>query len=580
MLSGHSVRQMDFLHGEEAAMPQISQSEPIYTVSIQRDIKITMRDGVRLSANLFLPDADGPFPLIFQRMPYGQSGSHLGTYYARRGYAYMIQDCRGRYDSEGVFYPFLDDARDGYDTLEWVVQQPWSNERVGMFGPSYLGGVQWLLACEGHPALQAIVPNVVPCDFWKEGYWHSGAFSLALNALWTCLEISSRTSDLDMIPAYDLNAFFRHLPLSDFDEAAGVHNQFWRDFLAHAEYSPYWEQMGVHTRFDKIQVPAYIMCGWYDYYPRDAFKAFNRLCETASTDEIRRRRKIIMGPWSHLISLGRTLGEVDFGADSHLDIDALALRWFDCLLKDLDTGILDEPPVTIFVMGANEWRQEHEWPLARTQYTNYYLHQDGLLDPTPPGDEIPDSYLYDPDNPVPTCGGNHSICWGEAFHIIQPGPFDQRGIEARDDVLVYTTPPMMEPFEVTGPITLILNAATDAPDTDWVARLIDVSPDGRAINLTEGIIRARFRKSLYQPPVLLQPGEVYEYTIELLPTSNVFLPGHRLRIDITSSCFPLWDRNPNTGHVQGADAELRIARQTVYHDVAHLSYLILPIIQS
>ena len=557
-------------------------SEPAYTVFIQRDIKIAMRDGVRLSANLFLPEAEGPFPLIFQRMPYGDSGSWLGTYYAKRGYAFLIQDCRGRYDSEGVFYPFETDGQDGYDTLEWVVAQPWSNGRVGMFGPSYLGAVQWLLACEGHPALQAIVPNVIPSDLWKEAYWHDGAFSLALNALWTCLEISSHTSDLDMIPAYDLDAFFRHLPLSDFDEAAGVHNQFWRDFLSHSQYSDYWTKMDVHTRFEKIQVPTFIMCGWYDYYPRNAFYSFRRLQETASTEEMRRRRRILMGPWSHLISQGPSLGEVDFGEASHLDINALALRWFDYLLKDIDTGILDEPPVTIFVMGINQWRQEQEWPLARTCYTDYYLHGDGqqggTLDLIPPGDETPAGYTYDPDNPVPTLGGNHSICWGAAFHVIQPGPFDQQAIEARDDVLSFTTAPLDAPLEVTGPITLTLYAATDAPDTDWTAKLIDVHPDGRAINLTEGVIRARFRESIYQPPKLLEPGTIYEYAIELLPTSNVFLPGHCIRVDVTSSNFPLWDRNPNTGHAQGADAELRIAHQTVYHDADHPTRITLPVI--
>jgi putative CocE/NonD family hydrolase len=336
--------------------------------------------------------------------------------------------------------------------------------------------------------------------------------------------------------------------------------------------------MDVHTRFEKIQVPTFIMGGWYDYYPRDAFRSFNRLRDTAGSEEMRARRRIIIGPWSHLISLGPTLGEVDYGKPSHLDVDALALRWFDYLLKDIDTGIMDEPPVTIFVMGINEWRQEHEWPLARTQYTDYYFHQDGVLNTISPGDEAPDTYTYDPDNPVPTLGGNHSICWGDAFHVIQPGPFDQREIEARDDVLVYTTAPLAEPLEVTGPITITLYASTDALDTDWTAKLIDVYPDDRAINLTEGVIRARFRESIYQPEKLLEPGEIYAYTLELLDTSNVFLPGHRIRVDLTSSNFPLWDRNPNTGHKQGADAELRVAQQTVYHEREYPTRITLPVI--
>ena len=568
-------------------MENRSGSEPVFEITIHRDVRFPMRDGAHLSSNLFLPKAEGTFPLIFQRMPYGMSGRGLGEYYARRGYAYMIQDCRGRYDSDGVFYPFADDAHDGYDTLDWVVAQPWSNGRVGMFGPSYLGAVQWLLACEGHPALQAIVPNVMPTDLWREAYWHDGAFSLALNALWTCLEISSRTSDLDMIPAYDLNAFFRHLPLSTLDEAAGGESLFWRDFLAHSQYSEYWEKKGVHTRLDRICVPTFIMSGWYDYYPRDAFRSFRGLQETAISQETAKRHKIIVGPWSHLISQGPTLGQVDFGEDSHIEINALALRWFDFLLKDINTGIEEEPPVTIFVMGVNEWRHEHEWPLARTRYVDYFLHSngkagseptDGLLSTIPPGDEPVDRYTYDPDNPVPTVGGNHSICWGAAFDVIQPGPLDQCAVEARDDVLVYTTPPLESPLEVTGPVKLTLYAATDAPDTDWTAKLVDVHPDGRAMNLTEGIIRARFRKSVHEPPELLEPGEVYEYTIELQPTSNVFLKGHRIRLDVTSSNFPLWDRNPNTGHEQGKDAEIRVARQTVRHDSRHPSRVLLPTI--
>lgn len=562
-------------------------SEPVFDIQIHRDIKVPMRDGVHLSGNLFLPKTEGVFPLIFQRMPYGWSGCELGEFYARRGYAYMIQDCRGRYDSGGVFYPFADDAHDGYDTLDWVVSQKWSNGRVGMFGPSYLGAVQWLLACKGHPSLKAIVPNVMPCDLWREAYWHDGAFSLALNALWTCLEISSRTSDLDMIPSYDLNKFFRHLPLSTFDEAAGMRSRFWQDFLTHSQYSDYWGKKSVHNRLHQICMPVFIMGGWYDYYPRDAFRSFCKLQEIAISKGIRNQHRIIIGPWSHLISQGPTLGEVDFGEDSHIDINALALRWFDFFLKDINTGIQNKPPVAIFVMGVNKWRYEHKWPLVNTRFTEYYFHsngkagsdpEDGILSITLPGDEPPDRYTYDPTDPVPTLGGNHSICWGAAFHIIRPGPFDQRKIEARKDVLVYSTATLHVPLEVIGPVKITLYAVTDVPDTDWTAKLVDVHPDGRAINLTEGIIRARFRESIYKPPKLLEPGKVYKYTIELQPTGNVFLPGHRIRVDVTSSNFPLWDRNPNTGHEQGRDAEVRVANQTVLHDSRYPSRITLPVI--
>ena len=440
------------------------KSQPIYDFRILRDVKVPMRDGVKLSVNIFLPDTEGRFPVIFERMPYGASGCGPGEFYAKRGYAFVIQDCRGRHDSEG---------------------------------------------------------------------------------------------------------------------------EFWQDFLKHSQYDEYWKRMSViHGRFDQVDVPAYIMCGWYDYYPGESFDAFNGM-RAEARDKARKQSRIIMGPWSHLISISPKLGEVDFGAHSQLNIDELALRWFDCLLKDMDTGILDEPPVSIFVMGINEWRHENEWPLARTRFTEYYLHSqgvansnpdDGYLSVEPPRNEPPDQYVYDPDDPVPTLGGNHSICWADAFHMIQPGPFDQRSIEQRRDVLTYTTSSMEADTEVTGPIVLHLYAATDAPDTDWTAKVLDVYPDGRAINLTEGNLRARFRKSIYEAPELLEPDKVYAYRIEIQPTSNVFLNGHRIRLEISSSNFPLWDRNPNTGHKQGQDAELRTARQTIFHSSEYPSRIVLPLI--
>ena len=564
----------------------MQRSEALHEIRVLRDVKAPMRDGVRLSANLFLPHAEGRFPAIFQRMPYGFSGAGIGEFYARRGYAFIVQDCRGRFDSDGEFYPFRQDGPDGYDTLDWICAQAWSNGRVGMFGPSYLGLVQWSLACEGHPALQAMVPNVCCNDYWKRSFWCEGAFSLALTALWTCLEVSSRTSDLGMIPCYDLDKFFRHLPLRTLDEAAGRPCKFWQDFLSHSQDDDYWQDISTHTRFDTMKAPAYMMGGWYDYYPGQALDALNGLQDRAPGEAGKKSRAII-GPWSHLICQTQTLGELDFGEDSLLNPDELALRWFDCLLKDMDTGILNEPPLTIFVMGRNQWRQENEWPLARTRFTDYYLHSsgsagtdpgDGYLSTDMPQGEPADHYVYDPEDPVPTVGGNHSICWPDAYHVIKPGPFDQRDVEARHDVLVYSTSILAHDVEVTGPVILRLYAATDAPDTDWTAKLVDVYPDGRAINITEGIRRARFRESIRQPPKLLEPGETYEYEIELLPTSNAFLEGHRIRLEVSSSNFPLWDRNPNTGHEIGADTELRPAEQTVFHDQARPSTLVLPVI--
>ncbi len=329
------------------------------------------------------------------------------------------------------------------------------------------------------------------------------------------------------------------------------------------------------------------MGGWYDHYAGEAFRCFNGLIENSTSEELKKRRKVIIGPWQHLISISTQLGDIDFGEESQLDINSLALRWFDHLLKDMNTGIFEEPPVTIFVMGVNKWRHENEWPLARTQYVDYYLHSNGtagtdenngILSAKQANKDVTDKYIYDPNDPVPTLGGNHSICWVDAYDVIAPGPFDQRKIEARDDVLVYTSSPLKEDLEVTGPIQLTLYAATDVPDTDWTAKLVDVFPDGRAINLSEGIIRAKFRESIYEEPKLLEPNKIYEYNIEMQPTSNVFLKGHKIRLDITSSNFPLWDRNLNTGHEIGVDAEMRIAHQTVYHSQKYPSHITLPVV--
>ena len=548
---------------------------------ILRDLRIPMRDGVQLSANLFRPAGNGRFPVILQRVPYGVSGYPECDFWVKRGYAFMEQDCRGRFDSEGTFYPFVDDAKDGYDTLTWISQQEWSDGTIGMYGLSYWGSVQWLVAPLQHPNLKAISPSVICGDYWKRSYWCDGAFSLALSSLWLCLEVSARSSDLNLIPAYDLKDFFLHLPLIDLDEHAGRRSQFWRDYLTHSQDDAFWKRISIRDKYDSIDIPVFIMGGWYDYYAGEGFTNFVNLKAAG------KKAKIIMGPWSHMISSSTGVGELDFGAHSKIELRELLWRWYEELLQGKKNGILDEPPVTIFVMGTNEWRHENEWPLARTKFTPYYLHSNGdarsnteggSLSLTPPGHEPPDLFRYDPANPVWTLGGNHSICWPEAYHVIQPGPFDQRKVEEREDVLVYTSPALEADVEVTGPVSVVLHAASSAPDTDFVARLVDVYPDGRAINITEGVIRARFRESVHQPPKLMQPGITYEFRIELQPTSNVFKKGHRIRLDVTSSCFPLWDRNPNTGHPQGMDAELRVADQTVCHDAAHLSHILLPII--
>ncbi len=358
-------------------------------------------------------------------------------------------------------------------------------------------------------------------------------------------------------------------------------NKLWRDYVSHSTYDDFWKTLGMRDKYHKIKIPVYLMCGWYDNYPGATFTYFEKLKKLDATDEIR----VVVNPSEHL---NRVVGDRDFGKDADKDEVGLAIRWLDYVIKGIDNDIKDEPPVRIFVMGINEWRFENEWPLARTQFTKYYFHsngsKDGWLNTELPGDEPKPAlersgvtkYVYDPDNPVPTLGGNHSS--PHILSIMRVGAVDQRPNESRQDVLVFTSSPLQEDTEVTGPIVVKLYAASSAQDTDFIARLIDVYPDGAAYNLTEGIIRARFRESIWEPPKLLVLRKVYEYTIELLPTSNVFLKGHSIRVHLTSSNFPLWDRNPNTGHEQGMDAEMQVAEQTIYHNEEYPSHIVLPII--
>jgi len=556
---------------------------------ILRNIGVPMRDGVKLATSVFLPEEGGPFPTVMVRTSYWRTNyASYGTFFAGHGYAFVVQDTRGRYDSPGEFYPFTAEGRDGQDTLAWIAAQPWSNGKVGMFGASYEAGTQLLIAREGSPHLASLVPTFMTGDCWRRAYYADGAFSLALNLIWLCFEVCSRTSDSPFMNQYDMERLFRKLPLISLDEASGFGEvPFWRDYVRHWTHDDYWKAIGIHDQYAKFSMPVFLIGGWYDYYPKETLENFVGLVKHAPP-ALRGWHRVMVGPWGHGWTGSSKMGHLDFGRDSLIDANEVYLKWFDQTLKGAKAERSDAP-IRLFVMGTNEWRDEREWPLARTRYVNYYLHSsgsanslfgNGALSTEPPGEERADGYTYDPENPVPTLGGNHSVglFWEAARSVIQPGPFDQRPLERRDDLLVYTSAPLDEDVEVTGPVVLKLYAASSAPDTDFVARLCDVYPDGRSINITEGVIRARFRERIWENPSLLEPGKVYEYSIDLQVTSNVFRKGHRIRVDVTSSCFPLWDRNPNTGHEPGLDAEMQIAQQTIRHDRQYPSHLVLPII--
>ncbi len=353
----------------------------------------------------------------------------------------------------------------------------------------------------------------------------------------------------------------------------GRQNRLWREYVSHSTYDDYWKAISAREKFDRVTIPVFMMAGWYDYYTGAAFSAFQKLRGLDIESDVR----IVVNPANHYNLI---VGDRDFGDGPHKDELHLAVRWLDHVVKGESNGVEHEPPVSIFVMGTNEWRGEYEWPPAGALSTEYYFQSDGSrvgkLSTEPPGDEPPSQYRYDPEDPAPTLGGNHSSPEDDP-EIIRVGPVDQRPLADRADVLVFTSPPLDEDLEVTGPVVVKLWASTTGRDTDFIARLIDVSEDGTAYNLTEGIIRARFRQSIWEEPSLLTPGDVYEYSLELLPTSNVFLRGHRICVHLTSSSFPMFDRNPNTGNEQGMDAELMAVDQTIYHDSLRPSHIVLPV---
>ena len=554
---------------------------PQYDVEMDLNVRTPMRDGVELSSDIYKPRARGPFPTVLFRTPYSNNSDVMiarARSLANSGYACVLQDIRGRWDSDGDYYPFVNDGVDGYDTQEWIGAQEWSNGKIGMAGGSYVALVQWQSAVHGSKYLTCMAPRVIATDFFGGLVFPGGAFQLNVLITWG-MRTNGRTGQ--SIEYHDWTEAFRHLPMVQMDRLAGRDLDFWKDWIEHPTYDDYWKAMDVEGRWGEIAAPAFNMGGWYDLYAPDSFTNFNGLRLHGGTPEAR-QSKLIVGPWPHGLSESSKTGDVDFGAGSLADLDGMETRWFDYWLKGIDNGIVDEPPLRLFIMGVNEWRDEHEWPLARTDWQKWYLHSgggansvrgDGRLSLDAPAEEQADRFVYDPRFPVQTMGGANCC----SSHIVPWGPYDQRNVEMRTDVLCYTSAPLDRDMEVTGPIRAVLYAATDGPDTDWTVKLVDVAPNGYAMNLCDGILRARYRESRTDP-TLLTPGQVYRYEIEVGVTGNVFKRGHAVRIEVSSSNFPRFDRNPNTGHAFGKDVELRTARQTVEHSRSHPSHVVLPMI--
>jgi hypothetical protein len=555
-----------------------------FEVEVRADVKIPMRDGVNLSANIFLPKAEEKFPVLLTRTPYGKGDEKLGDglYYGAHGYVVVSQDCRGKGASEGEWEPFMNETPDGHDTLKWILKQPWSNGTIGSMGGSYVGFTQWMEAPGAGQFLKAMFPVVPMVDPYGDGAYLGGAFQLSLLMGWGSL-VSFRPGEPIPIVTWsgtDWDKAYRTLPLSTWDKAIGREVQYLRDWVSHTSFDSYWAKGSVRNRWNEIATPICAVGGWYDIFAKTTLDHVNAVRAMSPSEQAAQHQHVLMGPWVHGMSRDGTVGDLNFGKDSVVDLRDIQTKWFDHWLKGKGTGVEQWAPFRIFVMGRNEWRDEPEWPLRRAKYTSFYLRSsgsantlagDGELSTTrPAGGQLADTFVYNPEDPVPTLGGNN-------LFGCPAGPRDQRKAEERKDVLVYTSAELKEELEVTGPVKAVLYAASTAPDTDWTAKLVDVHPDGRAINLCDGIIRARCRDSV-ENPTLIEPGEIYCYEIDLWVTSNVFLPGHRIRVEISSSNFPRFDRNPNTGHPFGADAELKAATQTIYHDVQNPSHIRLPII--
>lgn len=570
-------------------------------MTTQNGIPMKTRDGVTLYSDIYHPRTDGKFPVILMRTPYDKSASWaVGPAYqiASHGYVVIVQDVRGRYTSEGEWYPFRHESADGYDAIEWAAELPYSNGKVGMMGASYVGATQMLAAVAHPPHLAGICPMVTASNYHDGWTYQGGALEqwfdqnwttqLATNTLWRL--IAKNTDALLGAPTLPLTQYpaFNYASLPAAAEATTQLAPYYLDWLAHPDYDAYWKQWSIEEHYPDIQVPALHVGGWYDIFLAGSLRNYMGIKARGGTDAARSGQRLLIQVGGHA-GFARRIGDIEFGDEAvKFPYTSVLIDWYDYLFKGTQNEFGPEgsagasKPVRIFVMGANAYRQESDWPPPEAKHTRCFLHSggsanslrgDGSLSLTPPRKEAADKYTYNPSNPVPTIGG--SLCC-DAEHY-EPGPRDQRPVENRDDVLVYSTRPLAEDLEVTGPVTLELWARSSAVDTDVTAKLVDVTPSGFAINLTDGILRMRYRDS-QDKPELMNPEQVYKVSVDLWATSNVFKKGHIIRLEISSSNFPRFDRNLNTGGDQATNRESVSALNTILHDADHPSALLLPVI--
>jgi putative CocE/NonD family hydrolase len=544
-----------------------------YRVQIQEGVRVKMRDGVTLAADVYRPDAPGQFPVLLERTPYSRVGAAEPSRLASHGYVVVIEDTRGRFDSEGEFYPFRYEAQDGYDTIEWAAALPYSNGKVGMFGGSYVGATQMLASISAPPHLVSIFPYVTASEYYDGWTYQSGVLEQWFASSWSsglAIDTLRRKSE----KLLNRKQWVADMPVDSYRmlelPAVASLAPYFRDWVAHDTEDDYWRAWKISDHYAAMNIKALHAGGWHDIFLKGTINNYigMRKSSPAGADQ-----RLLIGPWAHAnTSPEGKIGEVTFGKSAVLDMDGAILAWSDFALKGVQNEYAGRAPVRLFVMGENVWRDEQEFPLARTEYKNFYLRP-GALGTEAAQDEAPQEFVYDPSNPVPTIGGR--LCCGN--DQLPPGPADQRPNEGRPDVLIFSTPPLEKDVEVTGFVRAKIYASTSAADTDFTALLADVEPSGYARFLTDGIVRARLRNSTSKAEAI-EPGKVYEYDIDLWATSNVFKAGHRIRLYVSSSNFPRFARNPNTGEPAGKATRMVLAKQKIYHDAQHPSALVLPVI--